>query len=1087
MPPKRKKNAAAQIKFCVCGRSFASAKAFGNHVGKCMDVIRQQSTRQLHHQAQLRQAEASLQSSTPTDTNNTCLVEEGEPSLKQQRKMLITGRGAQSLGSDDTILDARQHRHHEIYKLQLQQMRTANVDDTTLPNDNIANDEGATETPMMEDDNDIMFEPHNDTFDAEETVDAGDGTVENNIASNHNPPIPDDREPLFPILPNANSKHRIHFQGTVSPATAAGIQLMKVLGKHTTDLSLYDDIVTFINELADTNYNFRQKIPSRHVLKSTCEQAFQYQCLKPKLVSVHVATMSVPTVLVPIFDIQAVLTKMLTNPTLMQAKHFAANYDIFTGASSSDKGNERRCSGDDYDYYDEIHTGRQWTTAVNHYCSGNENLFPCGLVIFYDKSHADRHGSLAVSPIMFTPTFFNKAARAQSQFWDILAYIPNLDSGTNKTSDSSIAQSTTPELKCQDEHTCLFAALRQLKDANDRGGIPIKIMGKDVKVKVWVHIMVGDICGNNALLGSYNNANVQCPYRDCSCAKESFVDPNAICRFIRKADIDEMKRTNNRAALKAASKHNIVNAFDTIPTGDPIHTIYRLTPPETMHAICAGIAPRIISNMGKGLKKTNASTVMNNLHLLLAQKHSLQSERDLPRPSQRNHILETTKTQATEHMGNLFLIMCSLHTNMGIRICTNANISPYQRKGKIETIMMVLSLEKWFNRRNHKSDVDDTSKVDYFIRHKVIPNLQKYFPRDEGLGWTFPKVHSLTKFPSFIQAFGSAINFYGGFGESHLKDFMKHYAHFTQRRPDKFATQLANNHYQHGLFEHSSFCIRMQTKSNFVLTAEVRQHNFTGEHSIRFEHKSNINRVACVEYNTTVSWKTATSTKPLDNTLRYTLSHYMAMNGPLCSNFRVMAYTNAKLPNCQDTLEPYDAGPSHSLYKVDTQANRFDWCMIRTHSLGSEIDDERLDVLEYVCPARIHGFVRFETGGIPTPCLLQKHNAETIRHRGLIDDTMYVIVRTHEDFLTWKQLEKGFVLPIRLGNLDACTYILPVSRIVNPLYVFEDHGQSAEATNPSFFAALPARYWAFYLDYKLNPQLIPGHGGLSQKCEEYTE
>lgn len=105
----------------------------------------------------------------------------------------------------------------------------------------------------------------------------------------------------------------------------------------------------------------------------------------------------------------------------------------------------------------------------------------------------------------------------------------------------------------------------------------------------------------------------------------------------------------------------------------------------------------------------------------------------------------------------------------------------------------------------------------------------------------------------------------------------------------------------------------------------------------------------------------------------------------------------------------------------------------------------------------------------------------------LIDDTIYVVVQTAKDFLTWRQLEKEFIVPFELGGLDDCTYILPVSRIVNPLYVFEDHGQSTETSHPSFFATLPARYWAFYLDYKINPHLIPGHGGSSQKCEENTE
>ena len=70
-----------------------------------------------------------------------------------------------------------------------------------------------------------------------------------------------------------------------------------------------------------------------------------------------------------------------------------------------------------------------------------------------------------------------------------------------------------------------------------------------------------------------------------------------------------------------------------------------------------------------------------------------------------------------------------------------------------------------------------------------------------------------------------------------------------------------------------------------------------------------------------------------------------------------------------------------------------------------------------------------------------------------MDNTMYVVVRTHRNFLNWEQLEKEFILPIQLGGLDECTYIFPVSRIVNPLYVFKDHGQST--TDVSFFASIP--------------------------------
>ena len=53
----------------------------------------------------------------------------------------------------------------------------------------------------------------------------------------------------------------INYNTRVSPSMSAGIRLMEVIGKHSVDLKLYDDIVGFISKLADEGYNFDQKLP----------------------------------------------------------------------------------------------------------------------------------------------------------------------------------------------------------------------------------------------------------------------------------------------------------------------------------------------------------------------------------------------------------------------------------------------------------------------------------------------------------------------------------------------------------------------------------------------------------------------------------------------------------------------------------------------------------------------------------------------------------------------------------------------------------------------------------------------------------
>jgi hypothetical protein len=51
---------------------------------------------------------------------------------------------------------------------------------------------------------------------------------------------------------------------------------------------------------------------------------------------------------------------------------------------------------------------------------------PVGLIVFGDKSHTNLHGTLSLTPIIFTLTLFNRTARNNTGFWRRIGYIPNL-------------------------------------------------------------------------------------------------------------------------------------------------------------------------------------------------------------------------------------------------------------------------------------------------------------------------------------------------------------------------------------------------------------------------------------------------------------------------------------------------------------------------------------------------------------------------------------------------------------------------------------------------------------------------------------
>jgi hypothetical protein len=108
---------------------------------------------------------------------------------------------------------------------------------------------------------------------------------------------------------------------------------------------------------------------------------------------------------------------LLTNPFTMGKANIAEGYDVFTGdvdkTHMANKG------------YGEIHTGDDWFPARGRFCTRNDdthNDMPVGMIIFGDKSHTNLHGSLALMPITFTPTFFNRISQNNTHFWRPLAY-----------------------------------------------------------------------------------------------------------------------------------------------------------------------------------------------------------------------------------------------------------------------------------------------------------------------------------------------------------------------------------------------------------------------------------------------------------------------------------------------------------------------------------------------------------------------------------------------------------------------------------------------------------------------------------------
>jgi hypothetical protein len=126
----------------------------------------------------------------------------------------------------------------------------------------------------------------------------------------------------------------------------------------------------------------------------------------------------------------------------------------------------------------------------------------------------------------------------------------------------------------------------------------------------------------------------------------------------------------------------------------------------------------------------------------------------MPLTSDRNGVTDGTKMSASEHVGNLFLLLCAMHTETGKDIfsngCTESGITLQRMK---EYLKLQLGFEQsWVNDSNAIGDIDraQTLLVDLIIHIKTS------FPRSTGNQWCLPKIHSQSKMLHYMKNFGMA-------------------------------------------------------------------------------------------------------------------------------------------------------------------------------------------------------------------------------------------------------------------------------------------------------------------------------------------
>jgi hypothetical protein len=199
---------------------------------------------------------------------------------------------------------------------------------------------------------------------------------------------------------------------------------------------------------------------------------------------------------VVVFDTMEVLMSMMEDEGIVCPSNIAESYNFWNGTNTES------------DSYGEIHTGNVWNPTRLAYVGDDPDKLPVPLNGFYDKTHTDNKGILAISPFLITFAFLNLGTRKKLYASFPLGLVPNLNHGRGSRKNSC-PNKTFDHL--QDEHACLQAIFQDIIDIHSKGGEHRTIFSKQKTLIIWFHLIIGNIQGNNTLAAAYQNSGIH-PY-----------------------------------------------------------------------------------------------------------------------------------------------------------------------------------------------------------------------------------------------------------------------------------------------------------------------------------------------------------------------------------------------------------------------------------------------------------------------------------------------------------------------------------------------------------------------------------------------
>jgi hypothetical protein len=135
------------------------------------------------------------------------------------------------------------------------------------------------------------------------------------------------------LIPSKESEIPINLEASMPQNTQFQLDLLNILSQHRTNLKVHDQIISVTKRHSyDQSLTFSyHNLKTRSSLLKDLEQNMDTAKLKPQDVDVNLTFGGQATI--SVFDLEAMIMSLLTDPTLMQPKNIAHGYDLFTSKS----------------------------------------------------------------------------------------------------------------------------------------------------------------------------------------------------------------------------------------------------------------------------------------------------------------------------------------------------------------------------------------------------------------------------------------------------------------------------------------------------------------------------------------------------------------------------------------------------------------------------------------------------------------------------------------------------------------------------------------------------------------------------------